>query len=630
MSESQFNAEAHNAAETALFTKVARAQEEKEAALKAAQEAAGNLTEKGGVKKYKKAAGNYEKKVAEYNDALLKENQAKLKTAGVKGVKGMAKASLALSGLDTKMEELQTKFGQNLSKLGAKATQVKQKTSKALTAQLAKRSKTKPPAKAANTSAVTEGFQEVPGADLEEAARTRHEIEIGGKKIELLVPDTHALRGPVKLPLGSTLITIHPKGQRVANLQIKLKNKDGKITMDRIFEYGNEMKLTKPKGGNKLVLTTNPDKKVAYVKKSKPPKAVAKPKATAKPKAVATATKPKRKPKRKLHTQESDTYVSSREGTLKHYAAAPSKPLPEAELAELQEKMKRGNGLSVKEAIKLAKSHPNLDFLRPKWKCACCGKEHTGLLRLEADAKSRGTKRIRRKLSYKFNEESDEEEYGNGRYKCARYVSRMLGLEKNSGEYGGLGNVTYNLAPALMKANLEASEGTSAGLVFGIEYFEPGDVIIFTATKFMTDPDGKEYYGHEDRTRENGSIVKENYVRFNHTGIVRDVVEVDGVKYIALQEERSGIELNFIPIERDSKKQKAFAKKLKTKTGRAELVAANPRLESILQYRDGFQDLIRVRTTFGWNDVLRNPKGRIAFAIRTQNIRAPQRVAANP
>jgi len=328
------------------------------------------------------------------------------------------------------------------------------------------------------------------------------------------------------------------------------------------------------------------------------------------------------KPKRKLHTHESDTYTSSMStAMLKKYTAKRSKPLPAAELAELQEKMKRGNGLSVEEALKLAKSHPNLDFLRPRWKCSCCGKPHVGLKGLERQAKREDTQDVRGKIRYKLNVESDKEEYGDGKLKCARYISGVLGLEKSPRNNAGLGSVTGGLAPALIRANLKASGGASAGLVFGIGNFELGDVLIFTASKFR-EGQGK-YYGHKSAKGR-----KEGRVRFNHAAIVRGVVVVDGAKYLAVQEERSGIELNFLPINSTKAKTKAFAKKLSTKKGIAEL-KENPRLAKILKYRAGFKELIRVRTGNLFSDVMKNPKGRISFAIRTKNIQAPQRVAEN-
>jgi len=263
-------------------------------------------------------------------------------------------------------------------------------------------------------------------------------------------------------------------------------------------------------------------------------------------------------------------------------------------------------GLSIEEVITYCQKNPKLDwFINKKWKCHCCKKTHKGLQYLLKRGKEKGAVP---KIEYKWDIHRRTSNVG--KLQCARTVSDILGLPNR------YRSVTNTLAPALIQANLEQTGKT--GIVFGIENYKEGDVIIWRGSQkgpHTKLPGGKfRNYGHN---------------RFSHTGIVRHVMEIEGEKYLAVQHDSSKLFIDLVPI---SKKPHNLAKvKKAVRTRKFEELAQGSSSPDKLraQFTDIFTyrprsvgSLVRVRF---YKDCDKTGTGNFAFAIRTAHLqKTPQ------
>lgn len=193
------------------------------------------------------------------------------------------------------------------------------------------------------------------------------------------------------------------------------------------------------------------------------------------------------------------------------------------------------------------------------------------------------------KVDYNWNVHCDQREVG--KRQCARTVGNILGF--GEGKHGYM-SVTKQLVPALVAGNIERTG--NPGIVFDLEDYKKGDVIVFKGGNKKTD------YGHG---------------RFSHVGIVRDILTIEGQKFIAMQHDAENLYIDLIPVNPDGEKVKDIQKKLVHPKKRQDLIDANPQLASIYEYRKDYPNYVRVAKN---TDKRIRRVGRIAFAIRTSEL----------
>lgn len=179
-----------------------------------------------------------------------------------------------------------------------------------------------------------------------------------------------------------------------------------------------------------------------------------------------------------------------------------------------------------------------------------------------------------------------------GKLCCAFMTSRILGLRKNNGK-GQFGTVSQ-LASRLIRGIMEKTGGATSGIVFGMENYQKGDVVVWN---------GYNYGG-------------KNVNKFSHIGVVRDTLTINGERFIALQHDNTHLQIDIIPVN-PNVPAKRYAHYL-TASGLQELdPKTRAQLEDILNYRKGSPELVKFRPNAGWfGDSTKRRSGDIAFAIR--------------
>lgn len=180
---------------------------------------------------------------------------------------------------------------------------------------------------------------------------------------------------------------------------------------------------------------------------------------------------------------------------------------------------------------------------------------------------------------------------GGGVKCCARMVSDILGLQTGQ---SGREAVVSHLVSRIMKGN-EAKTG-NAGIVLGFENFQKGDIVVWQTYK-----------------KELGKRT------FAHVGIIRDTINIDGQKFIAIQHDASNIQVDIIPATKGTSVD-PLAREM---SGNRHALAArqNPedraKLESIFTYRSSHPGTVRVRQNASWFGDSSKNGGDIALAVRT-------------
>ena len=268
-------------------------------------------------------------------------------------------------------------------------------------------------------------------------------------------------------------------------------------------------------------------------------------------------------------------------------------------------------GLSIDEVIAYCKKNPNLSWMvDPNWRCKCCSKKHANfnaLLRKGPKVKPPITA-----IDYQWNMHKDTAFVG--KLQCARTVSDILGL------HGRYKSCTSRLAPALIQANLEKTGKT--GIVFGMENFKEGDVIMWRGSqrgpKRQKPNGGYENYGHN---------------AFSHTAIVRHVMIIEGEKYLAMQHNSDRLYIELVPVSRRPHNLSKVKQALKTRSyeGLAQTSSDPDKLRrqfaDIFGFRPrglkragkGSKALVRVRFH---KDDSKMQNGTFAFAIRTAHLQS--------
>ena len=246
-------------------------------------------------------------------------------------------------------------------------------------------------------------------------------------------------------------------------------------------------------------------------------------------------------------------------------------------------------GLSYEQVMAEIARNPNLSFLS----------EAGG--RQSIDSLMASGRRIdTNQINMNFNALADARVFprNNGKLCCAFYVSNILGLSSEGSTAGGFGSVTNALIPGLIQRNLELNNNT--GIILGYKNFIPGDVMAFQGTPEY----GEGMYGH--------------------TAIVRDVFSYNGVRYMSIQHESTGIQVEFIPIDPPDADMAALEAAYNNPTTRASV----PALESAYDYRgQRFPEFVRFLRNRGYYGDASLGRGRGAFAVRTQSIVNHQRLS---
>lgn len=196
-------------------------------------------------------------------------------------------------------------------------------------------------------------------------------------------------------------------------------------------------------------------------------------------------------------------------------------------------------------------------------------------------------------VNYNWNTHSGSLNHpiGGGVKCCARMVSDILGLQTNQ---SGKEAVVSHLVSRIMKGN-EAKTG-NAGIVFGFENFQKGDVVVWQTYK-----------------KELGKRT------FAHVGIIRDTINIDGQKFIAIQHDASNIQIELIPTTKGTSVD-SLAREM-SRNRHALAARQNPedqaKLESIFTYRSSHPNTVRIRRNAGWFGDGSKNGGDIALAVRT-------------
>lgn len=192
----------------------------------------------------------------------------------------------------------------------------------------------------------------------------------------------------------------------------------------------------------------------------------------------------------------------------------------------------------------------------------------------------------------KYNWDAHSNSSGLGELQCARTVGNILGY--GEGVHGYMA-VTPKLIPALIAGNLKNIG--KPGIVFGLDNYKKGDVVVFKG-------------GNREGDYGTG--------RFSHVGIVRDILTIDGDRYIAMEHDTDYLRVDLIPINLNASKRIELNKKLKNPKERAKLIKKYPKLASIYDFRSG-SNAEYVRVTKKTDASVRR-EGRIAFGIRTSTL----------
>lgn len=156
--------------------------------------------------------------------------------------------------------------------------------------------------------------------------------------------------------------------------------------------------------------------------------------------------------------------------------------------------------------------------------------------------------------------------YNKGKLCCTHFVSHMLGLKKKykDQEIGRYGRV-MDIIPLLIASNLEATQGTSTGIIMNREDFKIGSVIAFFGT---------------DNAK----------TRFGHVAIKVDNVEIDGHNYSVVAHDEKHTELIILPDDPDATEATSKAQELISQIHtdpdrRAAILEENPTLAKWYQAR---------------------------------------------
>lgn len=190
---------------------------------------------------------------------------------------------------------------------------------------------------------------------------------------------------------------------------------------------------------------------------------------------------------------------------------------------------------------------------------------------------------------YNFNplEGRDGYDINNGELCCARFVSEVLGIQNMDSGEARITSVMRLLAE-LMSRNLEATNGRSAGMVFGYANYPIGSVVA------RRDQSGLDRYGH----------VKVVYKKF----------EIDGVPFIAFMHHEGRKKIEFRPVDAsDNDKLDLVSDKFEDVGSLSEY----PDLLDAYEFVDGDMDGIDVLDNADASQV--NGQGD-AFAIDTSRI----------
>ena len=257
----------------------------------------------------------------------------------------------------------------------------------------------------------------------------------------------------------------------------------------------------------------------------------------------------------------------------------------------------KGVAGDVDQTLATVESTEGLEFLREGATDSQGTKYFTMPILLQKALRLVNDPRAIAEITYNWNIHCEKDRVG--KKQCARTVGNILGLGGREGEQHRYFNVTTRLAPALIAGNLQRTGKT--GIVFGMENYRKGDVIIY---KGGDHPDA---YGHG---------------RLAHAGVVREVLDIDGEKYVAVQHDGKKLFVDLVPIDSKSTKWKDLKEKLDNPDTRKEMLKKYPKLVSIYEFRSGHEDCVRVRDAKS-RDASKGQGGNIAFAIRTDTLVAP-------
>ncbi|MBU0578102.1 hypothetical protein KJ742_01285 [Patescibacteria group bacterium] len=259
-------------------------------------------------------------------------------------------------------------------------------------------------------------------------------------------------------------------------------------------------------------------------------------------------------------------------------------------------------GATTAEAVRFAEQTQGLEFMR-QGAVDSQGKPYITLSRLmDRVADVSGTSMAITEVNYNWDVHQDKNFVGNRQ--CARTVGNILGLGGPEGAQHNWMSVTWGLVPGLIAGNLERTGHT--GIIYGMENFIKGDVICYRGGEGATD------YGHG---------------RFSHVGIVRDVLTIDGEKYIAMQHNGSTrLLIDLLPLNPDQTKWKELKKKMDNPKTREEFIAQYPKLAPLYEYRSDYPQSVQVLRARPM-DTSKGRGGRIAFAVRTSTL-VPKRYYA--